>query len=69
MVISISEDGPAGPGADGLAEYLAWHGVEARCIEAEGTRHSSGPLVAQHVRDCGADMLVMGAYTRDRFRT
>ena len=24
--------------------------------------------MAQHVRDCGADMLVMGAYTRDRFR-
>lgn len=68
VVISIGEDGPTRPGVGRLAEYLAWHGVDARCIEAEGTRHSSGPLVAQHVRESGADMLVMGAYTRDRLR-
>lgn len=68
VLISVSEDGPVGPGNDALADYLTWHGVRTRCNTVEGTRHSSGPLVVQQVRESGADMLVMGAYTRDRVR-
>lgn len=68
VLISVREDGPVRPGPDGLADHLSWHGVHARCITLEGSRHSSGSLVVEQVRDCGADMLVMGAYTRDRVR-
>lgn len=68
VLISVNENGPVQPDNDSLAEYLAWHGVRSRCITVDGTIHSSGALVAQQVAECGADMLVMGAYTRDRVR-
>lgn len=66
VLISVREDGPFQPSNNGLAEYLEWHGVRSRTISVDGSAQSAGPLVIEHVEESGADMLVMGAYTRDR---
>lgn len=54
------------PGAD-MALYLARHGIRVEVV-----RHSDAPAADQALIDaaaaCGADLMVMGAYGRSRFR-
>ncbi|SNR63440.1 universal stress protein [Puniceibacterium sediminis] len=51
-----------------LARYLARHGVEVEIdVLARSGRRVSDILVA-HVREVGAEMIVMGAYGHSRFR-
>lgn len=68
VVISVNEAGPFEPDAENLADYLLWHGVRARSAVVEGTAHGAGEILLQQLDDAAADMLVMGAYTRDRIR-
>jgi len=66
-VISVDEDGPTDPGANQLVSTLAWHGVTADAITLEGSRDTAGPLLMERADSIGADLLIMGAYTRSRF--
>ncbi|MEE4144062.1 MAG: universal stress protein, partial [Halieaceae bacterium] len=68
VVISVNEAGSIEPSGDSLAEYLGWHGVYPQTVTLDGNAASSGAIVLQQVEKSGADMLVMGAYTRDHFR-
>lgn len=68
VLISVREDGAFQPSGESLAAYLGWHGVFPRIITIEGSAHSAGLLILQKVEESGADMLVMGAYTRNRVR-
>jgi len=54
--------------ADDLKDYLGWHGIEAKmsAIDAPGTDVGE-PLLAE-CKSVGADLLVMGGYTRSRLR-
>jgi nucleotide-binding universal stress UspA family protein len=61
-----------GPGAEGLRDYLAWHDVKAE-IHRFGPVGGSGAgalgvgfLAA--AKEFGADLIVMGAYTRPRLQ-
>lgn len=55
------------PGAD-VAAYLARHGVRATVdVLASGGREP-GDMLQQHARDCGAGLIVMGAYGHSRLR-
>lgn len=55
------------PGAD-VAAYLARHGVRATVdVLASGGREP-GDVLQQHARDCGAGLIVMGAYGHSRLR-
>ena len=65
-VISVREDGPPGPDADDLADYLRWHGIEAKTKTFDGDAASAGQIVLAEAVAEKADLLVMGAYTRDR---
>jgi nucleotide-binding universal stress UspA family protein len=65
-VIAIQEDGKVEPDVEDVATYLAWHGIQARVVVLEGTRDLSGDLLMEHATSVGADLLVMGAYTRTR---
>jgi len=65
-VISVREGGPPGPGADDLANYLRWHGIEAKATTFDGDAASAGGIVLTEAESEDADLLVMGAYTRDR---
>lgn len=66
IVISVQEDGPLTPSAENLGEYLEWHGVRSRGVVMEGASRSAGSQLLEQIEDCGADLLVMGAYTRNR---
>ncbi len=68
VVISINEAGPFQPNADDLVDFLRWHGISARSITLDGTAESAGRLLLEQVAEAGVDMLVMGAYARDRIR-
>ena len=64
--VTVREDGAAGPGADDLADYLRWHGIAAEPRTLEGDAASAGAAVLAQAKAEKADLLVMGAYTRDR---
>ena len=65
-ILSIAMDERAEEGADGLMEFLAWHGVSA---ERRAAPESDGPMGAAIIQACAdADLLVMGAYTHSRLR-
>ena len=66
LVISVCEDGPVVPSAEELADYLTWHGLAAKTVTVEGTAGTAGDLLLEQAAKAGADLLVMGAYTRDR---
>ncbi len=69
VVISVNEAGPFEPNAENLVNFMRWHGVSARSITLDDTSGSAGELLLEQVTEAGADMLVMGAYTRDRLRS
>jgi nucleotide-binding universal stress UspA family protein len=66
---SVKErDEPASEAVQDLARQFAWHGIstEVKVIPAEG-RAVPG-LLSAAAEDCGADLVVMGAYGRSRAR-
>ena len=68
VVLSINEAGPIEPNAESLVDFLWWHGIRARSITLDGTAVSAGDMLLEQIGEASADMLVMGAYTRDRIR-
>ena len=68
VVLSVREDGPVVPGADELAAYLRWHGISAQTVNVEGSADTAGEMLLAEADKAGADLLVMGAYSRSRMR-
>lgn len=68
VVITINEAGPFEPSAENLVHFLQWHGIAASSITLDGSAVSAGDMLLDQIDECAADMLVMGAYTRDRIR-
>jgi len=67
-ILSVAEEGTAaGAPADELAAYLAWHGIESRSRNLGRSGQAGEALIAGSI-ECGADLLVMGAYTHSRLR-
>lgn len=68
VVVAVEDrDNPA-DAPEAVAQYLAWHGVEAeaRWLAADGRKV---PAVLEDCADAwGADLLVMGGYGRSRLR-
>jgi nucleotide-binding universal stress UspA family protein len=68
VVLSVEEGQRIGPTGAAVVEYLGWHGVNASArILADGS-FGAGKALLQGVVDAGADLLVMGAYSRSRMR-
>jgi nucleotide-binding universal stress UspA family protein len=62
---------PADPSADSMNDvvrHLAWHGIDAEVRRVARDERSSGALLCAAARDCGADLLIMGAYGHSRTR-
>jgi nucleotide-binding universal stress UspA family protein len=55
------------PGAD-VAHQLARHGFQARVVERPREGMAIGASILQHVRETGADLLVMGGYGHRHWR-
>lgn len=72
--VDIAIIDPPSHGADrsdpggALAEMLARHGVRADISVLAKTMPNVSDVICRHVRDIGADMIVMGAYGHSRFR-
>lgn len=54
--------------AEGLSDYLAWHGILAAAKPVEPVEASVGASLLITAADLGADLLVMGGYTHSRLR-
>jgi len=67
-VISVGEDADSQTAADGLKHYLAWHGMDARIVLPPAGPEGVGPTILAETKRLGADLLVTGAYTHNRFR-
>jgi nucleotide-binding universal stress UspA family protein len=54
--------------ASDIALYLARHGVRASAAQQRGTGIEIGAQILSRAADMEADLIVMGAYGRSRFR-
>ncbi|MFM2041886.1 MAG: hypothetical protein RLY86_462 [Pseudomonadota bacterium] len=54
--------------ADGLVEYLAWHGVRAGVRPVRGGADGVGAALLETAGDLDADLLVMGGYGTSRLK-
>ncbi|MCQ4158869.1 universal stress protein [Roseomonas sp. GC11] len=57
-----------GPAAEGLQAYLRWHGISAEAVPFKPLTREVGAGLLGAVRDFGADLLCMGAYSHSRLR-
>jgi nucleotide-binding universal stress UspA family protein len=55
------------PGAE-LARYLGCHGIAADLADINDSSLPVGDTILAHIKDIGADLLVMGAYGHSRLR-
>lgn len=69
-VLSVAEHAgrPIDTPADELAAYLAWNGVTAVTNVVQARASHAGEELLRQTAQCGADLLVMGAYTHSRLR-
>ncbi|MGB8275503.1 MAG: universal stress protein, partial [Alphaproteobacteria bacterium] len=66
--LAAGEDDQAAATAAGLERYLAWHGLRTETRVVSGMEEGVGPALLAGATAAGAGMLVMGAYTHNRFR-
>jgi nucleotide-binding universal stress UspA family protein len=69
-VVCVAQASPGSnlpPGAE-LARYLGCHGIEASLDNINDSTLSVGDTILGHIKDLGADLLVMGAYGHSRLR-
>ena len=66
-VITVDESAGMSEGAHDLAGYLGWHDIHAR-VEVAAPEGDTGEVLLDAAARCGADLLVMGAYTHSRLR-
>lgn len=67
-VISVGEGPESQTAADGLKQYLAWHDIGADIALPPAGSEGAGAAILGETKRLGADLLVMGAYTHNRFR-
>jgi nucleotide-binding universal stress UspA family protein len=68
VIVNITTGAKQGPEPEEIAETLAWHGVKAEVKRLPPDRRSVGETLVEEVREVGADLLVMGAYSQNRLR-
>ncbi len=67
-VMSVEPEGIGDlPGAD-IAHHLARHDINADAKRSVANRIDAGDVLLNYVADCGADLVVMGAYGHSRLR-
>lgn len=54
--------------ADGLVDYLGWHGISANLTKLEPHKGSTGEALMTAADERGCDMIVMGGYGHSRMR-
>ncbi|MEQ8966216.1 MAG: universal stress protein [Azospirillaceae bacterium] len=54
--------------AQGLIDYLAWHGIDARPQALQRDDDGVGAVLLETAADLGCDLMVMGGYSHSRVR-
>jgi len=67
-LVVIQENGRIEPDAQLLSNYFRFHNIEASTITVDDSAVDPGISILEEVDRMGADLLVMGAYTRKRAR-
>ena len=67
-VLSVEGWEVPGPNAEQLAAHLVRNGIPAAAERVSGEGMTPGEAVLAYVDECGADLLVKGAYTQSRLR-
>lgn len=67
-LLSVGEDEEAKNGIDSLKQYLAWHAIAADAVVVAPGADGIGAAILSETKRLGSDLLVMGAYTHNRFR-
>ena len=65
-IVSVQQGTPIEPDAQQLANYLHLHNIESSSIIVEGKESSAGARLLAEAERAGADLLLMGAYSRSR---
>jgi nucleotide-binding universal stress UspA family protein len=65
-IISAGRDNQLGPKSGQLAAYLAHYGIKAEKVRTQG--HEESAELTASFREAGTDLILMGAYSRARFR-
>lgn len=68
FVLTAEGDGTFAGIAGELANYLAWHGIRAIPRAFPLADRAGGEEMLRQCAECGADLLIMGAYTQSRVR-
>jgi nucleotide-binding universal stress UspA family protein len=66
VIVSSGSENRAGPKSSQLSQYLATYDVEAECLRTRGREVERE--IDDAYRNIEADLLVMGAYSRNRLR-
>ncbi len=67
-IFTIESQKTAGHPSAGMAEYMAYHGIDCSIRTLSGSGTSVGEALLKEVETIGADLIVMGAYTHSRMR-
>jgi nucleotide-binding universal stress UspA family protein len=67
-ILTSDEYQRRGPAAEGIRAYLRWHEIQAEIVPFKPQTREVGAGLLGAVRDFGADLLVMGAYSHSRLR-
>lgn len=67
-IIHVATGVKAGPPSDEIARCLAWQNIRPVVRELTPRRGGVGEVILSEAAAVGADLLVMGAYSHNRFR-
>lgn len=68
VVLTAVGEVQSAPTIPDMLTYLAWHGVKATTHTLQSVNKIVGDVLLKDCSHIGADLLVMGAYTRNRLR-
>jgi len=68
LTVTEHANGPIAAPAGDLAAYLAWNGIPSTTVATQAPTSQAGAELVRQAVACGADLLVMGAYTHSRLR-
>jgi len=68
VVLTAVGETPSAPAVPEMLTYLSWHGVKAETHALSSVNKIVGDVLLKECAALGVDLLVMGAYTRNRLR-
>ena len=68
VILTVTTGAKQGPEPEDVAKNLAWHGISAEVKNVPPSSKPVADIITEAAESIGADLLVMGAYSRNRVR-